>query len=173
MGGDDLGSDDECLMASGQSDASDHSEVEDQVAADNSNKRKSAVETQTKKKKSKTTSESTGVATIAEQTTQQQATFISSAVEKYMSKLDQQPLSQRFDFKAAHFATSKKESLLLRILDIVAQHKMRKWKHKLSPCIVSPVYRVNTCDASGSPLLTSVFYPDCRLCFSSTSSGST
>ncbi|GKY95178.1 hypothetical protein MPSEU_000481200 [Mayamaea pseudoterrestris] len=137
MGGDDLGSDDECLYASNQSAENDLSDTEEQTdgtVGDTTNKRKCVkglVEPTISTKKPKTEK---GSVTVSEQTAQDQAAILSSALAKYASTLDSQP--RNIELEAGYFATSTQQSLLLRLTSVVAQNKIRKWKHKLSPCVV-------------------------------------
>ena len=147
MGGDDLASDDEYLYASDHSSVSDelHGQKNDtDEKLDSTSQKRKAAETDTSvtssKKKPKKSSEESAAA-IFRQSASEQAVFLSQTIAKYVMSLEHQQL-KGMEVKPGDIATSKKDTLLHRINDIVAQNKIRKWKHKLSPCVVSSFHAV-------------------------------
>lgn len=141
MGGDDLGSDDECLYASDhsssvniheqESDTDEH--INPTIVPTNQKRKADETSVTSSKKKSKKASEESVVA-ISRQSASEQASFLSKTIVKYAVSLVLEP--KGMDVKPGDLATSQKDTLMQRMTDIVAQNKLRKWKHKLSPCVV-------------------------------------
>lgn len=144
MGGDDLGSDDEFLQVAPNLESDDQHDFDEtrtperkegeEKGSPSSGKRKSTAinsgVVESTYKKSKFASKN---GALWEQDAQQQATFLSSALAKHLSPTLLSPP----DVSPGILVTSKKESLVQRVTDIVSLNKIKKWNHKLSPCVVS------------------------------------
>jgi protein CMS1 len=145
MGGDDLGSDDEFLIEQ----ISDAAHVQaptarDNVAVTESKKRKLSdtaddddkVEDPDKKKKSFTKVLLAAGRNLEEQTAEQQAAFLSTALRHQILMTSNEDLAAESKLLQHHFRTSSKETLLERLKDGVAIKRMKTWKNIKSPCVV-------------------------------------
>jgi hypothetical protein len=149
MGGDDLGSDDEFLT----SQISDSAQVEasliprDNVVVTESKKRKLSdtegaaddddeKEAAGKKKKSFAKVLLAAGRNLEEQTADQQAAFLSTALSHQSLLTSNKDILPENKLLPRHFRASSKETLLERLKDGVAINRMKKWKNTKSPCVV-------------------------------------
>jgi protein CMS1 len=147
MGGDDLGSDDEFLTEQ----ISDAAHVQapptprDNVVVAESKKRKLSdtadddddkKEDPDKKKKSFTKVLLAAGRNLEEQTAEQQAAFLSTALRHQILMTSNEDLAAESKLLQHHFRTSSKETLLERLKDGVAIKRMKTWKNIKSPCVV-------------------------------------
>jgi hypothetical protein len=138
MGGDDLGSEDEFAQPQSVHESDDESDdLEDNNLAVESKRKASDSDNQAQPLKKKKVSSDQVIDSISKLSAQQQAKFLSSAIAEYMAKTEDKSPSPSLE--ASFFRKSDKETLLQRVTDIVAQNKIKKWKHEQSPCVVSHV----------------------------------
>jgi hypothetical protein len=142
MGGDDLGSDDDFWTAQVEASPA----PRDNVVVTESKKRKLSdtegaddddeKEAAGKKKKSFAKVLLAAGRNLEEQTAEQQAAFLSTALSHQSLMTSNKDVLPENKLLPHHFRTSSKETLLERLKDGVAIKRMKKWKNSKSPCVV-------------------------------------
>lgn len=151
MGGDDLGSDDEIWardlsapLSGRGSEEDDADDVGGSLRLENTRKRsieqtvgESSESPKTKKRQSPEALLVEAGRRIEEQSAEQQAAFLTAAVQHYTLLHDSSSsVDSSFTLGPQHFLVSSKETLGERVKDVVSMSKLRKWKTPGSPCVV-------------------------------------
>lgn len=145
MGGEDIADDDllwtQPVVAS---DGSDGESVADDTTANDDNDDKATAEPARKKAKTPQQLLIQAGRDLEQQGTKEQAVFLSTAMSHYrLLETNDDSQDKRVDIQPHHLIKAKEgDTLVDRIRNVVSFKRMKQWKHKSCPCVVSLIVGV-------------------------------